>query len=240
MGKISINCDVGEGIGNEDKLMPFIQSCNIACGGHAGNELSMTETVLLAIKHKVEIGAHPSYPDIENFGRRSIEISMDKLSASILKQIDTLHRIVVNCGGKLNHIKAHGALYNDLMKNEELSLEFLNIIETYKNDLKLFLPYGSIIAGIAVRDGFTVVYEAFADRNYNDDLSLVSRKEKNAVITDPHNILKQVLEIKNNGTITSISGLQIPFLASTFCLHSDTANVIESIKYLNQNLNLKS
>jgi len=240
MGKISINCDVGEGIGNEDKLMPFIQSCNIACGGHAGNELSMTETVLLAIKHKVEIGAHPSYPDIENFGRRSIEISMDKLSASILKQIDTLHRIVVNCGGKLNHIKAHGALYNDLMKNEELSLEFLNIIETYKNDLKLFLPYGSIIAGIAVRDGFTVVYEAFADRNYNDDLSLVSRKEKNAVITDPHDILKQVLEIKNNGTITSISGLQIPFLASTFCLHSDTANVIESIKYLNQNLNLKS
>lgn len=239
MNNIDINCDVGEGIGNEHAMMPFIQCCNIACGGHAGNNRSMTEIVLLAIKHKVKIGAHPSYPDLENFGRKSIKLSIDELAQSLLHQIETLREIVVNYGGKLNHIKAHGALYNDLMTNEELSFEFLDIVAPYKNDVKLFLSDRSIVANIAIKKGFTVVYEAFADRNYNDDLSLVSRKEKNAVITNPKTILKRVLEIKNNGTITSISGLKIPILAGTICLHSDTANIIESLKYLNQNLNFK-
>jgi len=237
MNDIDINCDVGEGIGNEHELMPFIQSCNIACGGHAGSELSMKEMVMLAKKHKVKIGAHPSYPDIENFGRKSIILGKEELARTLLDQIETLRGIVVNCGGKLNHIKAHGALYNDLMTNEELSFEFLDIITPYKNDVKLFLPDRSVIANIAIRQGFNVDYEAFADRNYNDDLSLVPRKEKNAVITHPDTILKQVLEIKNNATVTSISGLQIPILAGTICLHSDTDNIIESLKYLNQNLN---
>ena len=237
MNNIDINCDVGEGIGNEHAMMPFIQCCNIACGGHAGNDRSMKEIVLLAIKHKVKIGAHPSYPDLENFGRKSIKLGKDELARTLFHQIDTLRGIVVNCGGKLNHIKAHGALYNDLMTNEELSFEFLDIVAPYKNDVKIFLPDRSVIANIAIRQGFNVVYEAFADRNYNDDLSLVARKEKNAVITNPDTILKRVLEIKNNATVTSISGLQIPILASTICLHSDTDNIIESLKYLNQNLN---
>ena len=236
MHKLDINCDVGEGIGNEHELMPLIQSCNIACGGHAGNDLLMKKIVVLAIKHKVKIGAHPSYPDIENFGRRSMRINADKLAQTILNQIDTLQRIVVNQGGRMNHIKPHGALYNDLVMNEELSHSFLNIIREYKKRVKLFVPYASVIARIAVRDGFTVVYEAFADRNYNDDLSLVSRDKKNAVITDPKVILEHVLEVKNNGTIRTISGKHIAMSASTFCLHSDTVNVIESIKYLNQNL----
>lgn len=237
MNKIDINCDVGEGVGNEHDLMPYIQSCNIACGGHAGNEFLMKEVVALAIKHKVKIGAHPSYPDIENFGRRSIKISKNELSETILHQIDTLHKVVVDGGGRLNHIKAHGALYNDLAVNEALSIDFLNIIEAYKKELKLFVPFGSVIAKVAVKNGFTVVYEAFADRNYNDDLSLVSRKDKNAVITDPRIMLEHVLEVKNNGSITTISGKQMPIKANTFCLHSDTENIIESIKYLVQNLN---
>ena len=237
MNKIDFNCDVGEGVGNERELMPFIQSCNIACGGHAGNELSMKEVVALAIKHNIKIGAHPSYPDIENFGRRSIKMGKSELAEAILHQIDTLHRVVIDASGRLNHIKAHGALYNDLAVNEALSFDFLNSIEDYKKKLNLFVPYGCVIAKMAVKNGFTIVYEAFADRNYNDDLSLVSRKDNNAVITDPGIMLKRVLEIKNNGSITTITGKQRPIKASTFCLHSDTENIIESIKYLYQNLN---
>ena len=232
MYKIDINCDVGEGVGNERELMPFIQSCNIACGGHAGNESQMEEVVALAIKNKVKIGAHPSYPDIENFGRRSIKLSKNEMAETILNQIDTLQMIIVECGGKMNHIKAHGALYNDLAVNKELSINFLNIIEPYKKKIKLFVPYGSVIADVANKDGFTIVYEAFADRNYNDDLSLVSRKEKNAVITDPGIMLERILEVKNKGTITTITGKQIPIKANTFCLHSDTENITASIKYI--------
>lgn len=237
MHQIDINCDMGEGIGNERELMPYIQSCNIACGGHAGSELLMKEIVAMAMKYKVKIGAHPSYPDIKNFGRRTVEISSSDLSLTILDQIDSLHRIVVNCGGRMNHIKAHGALYNDLLTNEQLAIEFLNIIEVYKKDIKLFVPYQSVIARFAVQDGFEVVYEAFADRNYNNDLSLVSRNDKNALITDPKIMLERILEVKNSGTITTVTGKKLPIRAGTFCLHSDTENVIECIKYLYQNLN---
>ena len=237
MHQLDINCDMGEGIGNEHQLMPYVQSCNIACGGHAGSELLMKEIVTLAMKYKVKIGAHPSYPDIDNFGRRSMKISASDLSLTILNQIDSLHRIVVNCGGRMNHIKAHGALYNDMLTNEQLAIEFLNIIEAYKKDIKLFVPYQSVIARIAVRDGFNVVYEAFVDRNYNNDLSLVSRNDENALITDPKIMLDRVVEIKDNGTITTITGEQIPIRAGTFCLHSDTKNIVECLKYLNQNLN---
>ena len=237
MHQLDINCDMGEGIGNEHQLMPYVQSCNIACGGHAGSELLMKEIVVLAMKYKVKIGAHPSYPDIHNFGRRSMKISASDLSLTILNQIDSLHRIVVNCGGRMNHIKAHGALYNDLLTNEQLAIEFLNIIEAYKKDIKLFVPYQSVIARVAVRDGFNVVYEAFVDRNYNNDLSLVSRNDKNALITDPKIMLDRIVEIKDNGTITTITSEQIPIRAGTFCLHSDTKNIVECLKYLNQNLN---
>lgn len=236
MNKLDINCDVGEGFGNEGEMMPFIQSCNIACGGHAGNALSMVEIVRLAIRHKVKIGAHPSYPDVENFGRKSIKISTIELSRTISGQIDSLERIIVNCGGRMNHIKPHGALYNDLVMSDELSITFLNIIKTYKKEVKLFVPYNSAVAKIAMRDGFTVVYEAFADRNYNTDLSLVSRNDKNAVITDPKIMLERILDIKNKRLIKTISGKHMAILASTFCVHSDTPNIIDSIKYLNKNL----
>ena len=240
MHDIDINCDVGEGIENEHELMPLIQSCNIACGGHAGSELTMKEISILAIRHKVKIGAHPSYPDIENFGRRSIKIDKDELAQSLLKQIDTLHKIIVNCGGKMNHIKAHGALYNDLMTNEELSIEYLSIIEAYKKDVVLFLPDKSVIASIAVENGFRVAYEAFADRNYRDDLSLVPRKEKNALITNPNFVLEHLLEMKNNGDVTTITGNKLPIRATTFCVHSDTKNAVDLVKHINKKFNQKS
>ena len=234
MKKIDINCDVGEGLNNEPKLMPYIQSCNIACGGHAGDEHIMQQVVALAIKHNVKIGAHPSYPDKENFGRKTVVMEAAKLKQSIQYQINILKKIVDEQGGILHHIKPHGALYNDIAKDNDLSLQFLEAIQPYKKEVKLYVPYNSIIEKMAVSKGFSIVNEAFADRNYNDDLSLVSRQEKDALILNSEEISKHVFEMFNDNRVTTISGKKIFIKATTFCVHSDTKNASEIVKHLHR------
>ena len=198
---IDINCDLGEGLNNEHLLMPYISTCNIACGGHAGNEKTMNRVVNLAAKNKVKIGAHPSYPDIENFGRKSIEISMEGLKKTLVHQIQALEKIVLDSGHQMHHIKPHGALYNDVAKNESIAFSFLYAIQDYKTKCKLYVPFGSVIERKAKQSGFTIIYEAFADRNYNDDLSLVSRQKNNAIISNPNEIIKHISLIKNDGKV---------------------------------------
>ena len=234
MKYFEINCDVGEGLDNEAEIMPYIQACNIACGAHAGNLDSMRNVVDMAIKNKVKIGAHPSYPDKENFGRKSIIMKKKSLQNSIKEQVNLLKRITHEKGAIMHHIKAHGALYNDIASNEELALVFIEAIQTYKEDIKIYVPYNSAVENMAIKYGFSVIHEAFADRNYNDDLSLLSRKEKNALITDPNGVLLHVLEMMNDGKVTTISGKRIPIKACTFCVHSDTKNALEILKKLNQ------
>ena len=234
MKQIDINCDVGEGVNNEAQLMPYIQSCNIACGGHAGDEDLMNSVVALAIKHKVKIGAHPSYPDKENFGRKTMIIEPNELKASIQNQINSLQEIVKKKGSTLHHIKPHGALYNDIAKNNELSLCFLDAILPYKTDVKLYVPYNSVIEKNALKKGFMIIYEAFADRNYNDDLSLVSREKKGALITNPKHIFLHVFKMLNTNKVITITGKQQPIKATTFCVHSDTENATEIVKGLYQ------
>ena len=173
-----INCDVGEGLNNEHLLMPYISSCNIACGGHAGDSTIMNDVVTLAKTHKVEIGAHPSYPDKANFGRVSITIPDEVLIDSIKEQINTLNYILTLHHLQLTHIKAHGALYNDIAKDSKKALVFLKAIEPYKTSCKLYVPYQSIIETEALKQGFDILYEAFADRNYENDLRLVSQNKR--------------------------------------------------------------
>ncbi|VAW26533.1 Lactam utilization protein LamB [hydrothermal vent metagenome] len=232
MKQFEINCDVGEGIHNEDLLMPYIQSCNIACKGHAGNDKTMSFVVELAIKHNVKIGAHPSYPDKVNFGRKTMIIEKNKLKNAIQNQINSLLKIIEEKGATLHHIKPHGALYNDLAKNNELASQFLESILPYKKTVKLYVPYNSVIEKKAKEKGFVIIYEAFADRNYNDDLSLVSRKNKEALITNKRAIFKHILEMLSEGKVTAISGNKITIKATTFCVHSDTENAVEIVKYL--------
>lgn len=234
MKKIDINCDVGEGVNNEERLLPFIQSCNIACGAHAGDEQLMRNIVKLALNFNVKIGAHPSYPDKENFGRKSIKISSSDLILSIQKQLHTLNTIISEEGGILHHIKPHGALYNDIAKNSALSLVFLEAIFKYKNFTKLVVPFNSIIAKNALKLGFSIIYEGFADRNYNDDLSLVSRNEKNAVLTDIIEIEKHVKRMLFKNEVITISGEKATIKAATFCVHSDTENAVEIVQKLSK------
>ena len=233
---IDINCDVGEGIGNEALLLPLISSCNIACGAHAGDERTMRQVVQLAIKNKVKIGAHPGYPDRANFGRKAMDITHAALNESIVSQIHLLARIVHEEKGVLHHIKAHGALYNTIAKNEQLALAFLSTILPYKESVYLYVPYGTPICALASDMGFQIKAEAFADRNYNPDLSLVSRAMDNAVIHQPDMVLTHVLNMVKSNSVRTVENRQIPMKADTYCVHGDTASALEILMYLSQEL----
>ena len=231
---LNINCDLGEGLNNEHIIMPLINSCNIACGGHAGDNGSMIECVEISIKNNVKIGAHPSYPDKINFGRKKIDISPSELSYSIISQIESLEAIADSYGLELNHIKAHGALYNQMIIDAELSNFYLDTIKDFKNKCSLYIPYKSEIEKIALKKGFSIIYEVFGDRNYNDDLSLVSRNNENALITDPESVVNHIKTIKETETVKTINGNYKKIKFDTICIHSDTNNSIEILKKINQ------
>ena len=233
---IDINCDVGEGIGNEADLLPLISSCNIACGGHAGDDRSMAQVVKLAKKYGVHIGAHPSYPDKENFGRFSMDIGSTELTNSIRTQMHALKTILRKEQVSLHHIKPHGALYNDLAKNEALADLFLKAIASDRESVVLYAPLGSVIAKKAIKQDFKVKLEAFADRSYNQDLSLVSRKLPNAVLNDPKIVLDHLVKMVHENKVVTIDGRESHIEAQTYCLHGDTPNALQILMYLSEEL----
>jgi len=238
MKQININCDVGEGLNNEAQIMPYIQSCNIACGAHAGDEQTISTVIDLAILHNVKIGAHPSYPDKINFGRKSIIISDDKLILSIQQQMNAILKIIQMKDSELHHIKPHGALYNDIAKSESLSLVFLEAIISFKNKAYLYVPFNSEIERQALKNGFQIKYEAFADRNYNDDLSLVSRTQENALLTDVDVIENHILLMLNKQKVKTVANNEKHIMADTFCVHSDTKYAIEIVKQLHKKFSI--
>lgn len=233
--KIHINCDLGEGGKYDAELMPLISACNIACGGHAGNLETIQHTVRLAMQNDTEIGAHPSYPDKENFGRKSIQMNADDLKVSIEAQVMTLIQIAEAEGGKMTHIKLHGALYNDAAKDENIAKIVLESFRLLKSDFRLYVPANSVIQEMAMGE-FECFVEAFADRNYNEDFSLVSRNDKNALITNEENVLEHVYGIFSEEELKTINGEILELKADTFCLHSDTPSAIQILKYLHKRL----
>lgn len=233
--KIHINCDLGEGGDYDAELMPLISACNIACGGHAGNLETIQHTVRLALKHETEIGAHPSYPDKENFGRKSIKMDPEDLKVSIEAQVMTLLQITEAEGGKLTHIKLHGALYNDAAKDEKIAKIVLESFRLLETDFRIYVPANSVIKELAMGE-FDCYTEAFADRNYNSDFSLVSRNEKNALILNKENVVKHVHDIFSEEELKTMNGEILKLKADTFCLHSDTPSAVEILKYLHKKL----
>ena len=233
---IDINCDVGEGVGNETELFPHISSCNIACGGHAGDPESIRSIIRLSKSYHLKIGAHPSYPDRDNFGRISVEISRDQLIDTIRQQLAVIIDILQEEGGELHHIKAHGALYNDIAKDAELAAIFLEAIHSFKEEAVLYVPYNSVIERLAQLKGFNIALEAFGDRNYNTDLSLVSRRKSNALIETPKAVLKHILSIVRDKKVKTITGKHIPIKADTVCIHGDTPTAVQILQYLSKEL----
>ncbi|CAM1344793.1 5-oxoprolinase subunit PxpA [Tenacibaculum amylolyticum] len=235
---ININCDVGEGLGNEHLLMPYISSCNIACGGHAGSLEIIDKVISLAKENEVLVGAHPSYPDRESFGRKIMNISLSELQTSIEEQITLLEERAIKQDIQLYHIKPHGALYNIVAKNEKLASIVLDAIENTIKNVYIYAPYNSVIANAALERGIKVKYEAFIDRNYNDDLSLVSRNQPNAIVTDKKEALAHLLKMINEEKIITINKKERGIKATTFCVHGDHENAVELLQYLNQELKL--
>ncbi|MFS4455633.1 5-oxoprolinase subunit PxpA [Maribacter sp. 2304DJ31-5] len=233
---VDINCDVGEGIGNEPQLFPLISSCNIACGGHAGDMRSMKQMLALTKEYKVKVGAHPSYPDMENFGRISMQIPKNQLIINIRTQIESLLDLCKKEEIGLHHIKPHGALYNDIAKDEKLADVFLEAIESYRSDVFLYVPFASVIAQLAMDNGFKIKWEAFGDRNYTRDLKLVPRKEHNALITHPDKVLKHLLSMLRDSQLITVDGELFQIKADTYCIHGDTPSAVEILTYLTEEL----
>ncbi len=197
---------------------------------------SMKQMVTLAKKHHVKIGAHPSYPDKLNFGRISVKMDENALKESILTQIDSLKSICDKENVPMHHIKPHGALYNDIAKDEELTLLFLKSIKKYKTAKFLYVPPKSVIEELAQENGFSIKLEAFGDRNYDTHLNLVSRKKVNALITEPKTVLKQVLNIFEKGMVRTESGSLKELSADTYCIHGDTSSALQILTYLSEQL----
>ena len=213
---MQINCDLGEGIGNDAELMPYIDEANIACGFHAGDAFTMRETVALCIRYKVKIGAHPSYLDRENFGRKEIELSPEEIYLLVKKQIEILNHIVKTAGGTLNHVKPHGALYNTSAKNPEVAKAIAKAVKDIDPGLILFGLKGSLSIEVAQAIGLKTAEEAFADRRYESDGSLTPRSQPGACFTDIQHVLNQVQKMK----------------ADTWCIHGDGPHALEFAKAL--------
>ncbi len=236
---IDINADVGEGLANEAQLMPFLSSCNIACGGHSGDFESMKTVAKLAKQYNVKIGAHPSFPDKENFGRHFVDISSADLYTSLKHQIRSLMTVLRNERLPLHHIKPHGALYNSAVKDEKIATVIIEVIKSIALPIKLYAPFNSVIANLVQQENIPVTFEAFADRNYNEDLSLVLRDKKNALITDSDLAFKHIYKIISEQKVITINGVEVALKANTFCVHGDNPEALNLLKNITQKLNKK-
>jgi len=230
---IDLNSDVGENPetladGTEEKLIGLISSANIACGGHIGDEQSMAAVMKMCANCGVAIGAHPSYPDRESFGRKKLNIPLDQVSQFVFEQVRDFCRLSSSFGYEVNHIKPHGALYNAAANDQELALAICQGIQKVSRHFILFGLSGSTMLDVWRNEGFKVAAEAFADRRYENDGSLRSRQHADALITDSRLAAAQALRIAMEGKVTTVDGSEIKVPAQTICLHSDTPGALQN------------
>ncbi|GAA5189183.1 5-oxoprolinase subunit PxpA [Ferrimonas gelatinilytica] len=234
MRSLDINCDLGEGAGQDDRLMPLISSANIACGGHAGDRASMLTTLLLARKHGVAIGAHPGYDDREQFGRRPLSLSKPQLKALMREQIQALASLAHPLGSKLHHVKLHGALYNQASHDRAMANVVVETLQSLDPGLKLYALANSPLQSMAQQAGLTVIAEGFADRRYRNDGTLVPRSEPNASISSLAACLRQLQEMVEQHRVTSVEGEAVPLRIDTLCVHGDGPHALPFARAIRQ------
>lgn len=226
MLSVDLNCDMGESfgpwrMGNDAALMPLVTSANIACGFHGGDATVMRKTVELAIENAVAIGAHPAYPDLQGFGRRSMSIKPAEVYDLVLYQVSALAGICRALGAKLNHVKPHGALYNDAARDKDLARAVAEAVKAAGPELILYGLSGSLSLSEAEAVGIRTASEAFIDRSYEPDGSLAPRDRPGAVISDPAEAAAQALQIVQLQRVSSSDGADIALEADTLCIHGD-------------------
>jgi 5-oxoprolinase (ATP-hydrolysing) subunit A len=229
-----LNCDMGEGIGNDEAIMPFITSANISCGFHAGNTDTMRKTIDLALKYEVKVGAHPSFRDKENFGRVDVHMSDDKLYALVLEQLIKIDLVAKERGASLHHVKPHGALYNMAARDRRVARIGATAIKDFDESLVLYGLSGSYMISEANAIGLVAANEVFADRTYNNDGSLTPRNQPGALIEDVEKCLAQVTQMINDKTVVTTSGQIIAVAADTICIHSDGKYAVQFAKAISQ------
>lgn len=230
MHKIDLNCDLGEGIGNDALIMPYISSASIACGFHAGDVNAMYDAVELAVKNSVSVGAHVSYMDKADFGRTEMNLPQDEVYELVAQQLLLLKEITDLFNIQLTHVKPHGALYNQSAKDAALAKTIARAVKDFDQQLILFGLSGSRSIREAELLGLKTSNEVFADRSYQDDGSLTPRSHTEALIEDVNKAVKQVLQMINEGTVTTVSGKTIPINAQTICIHGDGIHAVEFAK----------
>ncbi len=227
---IDINCDMGEGADNEEQLMPFIHSANIACGYHAGNAATMWQVIQLCLQHNVKIGAHPSFLDRENFGRTAMKLSSVEIYNLIKEQLTIINAIVLEMGGMLHHIKPHGALYNMAAADSALAKIIAQAVKDFDASLIYYGLSGSVMITEAKKLGLQTASEVFADRTYQDDGTLTPRSKPNAMLTDLNDVQQQVLKFIKENKVTTVTGQDIFIQADTICIHGDGVHAVDFAK----------
>jgi len=239
--EININCDLGEkskhhSNHNDPKLLDIVNSANVACGYHAGDDHSMNEVVEISKKNRVSIGAHPSFDDPENFGRKRMNLNSSEIRKLIIDQYAILQNIASNHGVKVTHIKPHGALNNMACEDIELATIIAKAVYEIDKNLIYLVPTGSKMELAAKKLNMNIACEIFADRNYEDDGNLVSRTKPHALITDPEEAKKHVLNMVKNQAINCHSGKQIPCEIDSVCIHGDNESSLSTAKSIKKNL----
>lgn len=235
---MKLNCDLGESygawtMGQDDQVMPLIDMANVACGFHAGDPTVIRRTIALAARHGVQIGAHPSYHDLIGFGRRSITHSPEEIQALMLYQLGALEGLCRAEGLTLSYVKPHGALNNDMMKNAATLKAVMEAVRTFRDDLSLMIPVTvhyrrhQLLAG---QIGVPLLMEAFADRAYDDEGQLVSRKQQGAVHHEPQRIIDQAISFATKGGINSINGKWLDLPADSLCVHGDNDSALAAVR----------
>ena len=228
--KIDLNCDIGENIGNDEDIMPYITSANIACGFHAGDEMSILTTVRLAKKYGVAVGAHPGWKDQAGFGRNEMSLSSESVEALVLYQVGALHAIAKSEGVELHHVKPHGALYNQAALDRTLAASIARAVKKFSMELILVGLAGSSLVEAGVEAGLKVANEGFPDRNYDLNGSLISRKRENAIIQSPDEVSAHAVELAVHGVRFNGRSVQV----DTLCLHGDHPRAAQNAKQVRE------
>ena len=241
MLQVDLNCDLGESfgryrLGEQEEILRYITSANIACGFHAGDPSVMRQTIEQAMKHGIQIGAHPGLPDLNGFGRREMAISAQEAYDIVVYQIGALQGFLSTKGVQMQHVKPHGALYNMAAKNPQIAQAIAQAVYDVSPQLILYGLASSESTKAAERIGLQTVHEVFADRTYQQDGSLTARTEKNALITDDNIALMQILEMVKDGMVTTVQHNKVKIQAHSICVHGDGEHAVKFAKRVRETL----
>ena len=239
---MKLNCDMGESfgiykMGMDEAIYPYIDMANLACGFHAADPVTIHRSIRLAKEHGVQIGAHPSYPDLVGFGRREMKCSSEEIVSFVIYQLGALDALCKSYDVCVSYLKPHGALYNTMMKDTEVFKAIAKAVSKYDNTIKLMILSGTqndTYAKLAQKYGIALLYEVFADRAYNNDGSLVSRSLPGAVLHDEKDVLQRAELLLNEGCIETINGFKLPIQAETLSVHGDNEAALAIIKALHE------